>query len=150
MMIISAKLFKKNSGLKVMERTRNVDFLTLTLKCDLYHRGSNPSIAPCTLFYNGIHLCQVFFHFHYQRFKSYGADSECTIFNTWPSSLTLTFGTAIQLVRSVQRLIMVITCANLFQKYFSGSWHKSVTDGEGHSYNPLLAMRISWYMYCNI
>jgi pyruvate-formate lyase-activating enzyme len=43
------------SGLRVMERTRNVDFLALDLK----EWDSNPIIALCTSSHNWDHLCQV-------------------------------------------------------------------------------------------
>jgi hypothetical protein len=58
--------------LKLMERTRNVDILTL--ECDLDFVGSNPIIALCTFSHNSNHLCQVFLFF-FQRLKRYGADN---------------------------------------------------------------------------
>jgi hypothetical protein len=63
--------------------------------------------------------CDKLFFFKNQQLKSYGADTKCRLFNIWPQSMTLTFWVATQLLRSACFLIMVITCAELFQKKIS-------------------------------
>jgi hypothetical protein len=85
--------------------------------CDLDLGRNNPIVVLCTFSYNGDHLWK-----HFQRFKSYGADTKCRLlimkwrlFNIWPLSVTLTLGVATLFLRSAHHLIMVITCAKLFQ-----------------------------------
>lgn len=65
------------------------------------------------------YLCQVILK-TLQRFKCYGADTKCRLFKIRPLSVTLTVGVVTQLMRSGYRLIMVITCAMLYQKIFCG------------------------------
>jgi hypothetical protein len=134
MVIICPKLIQNIfSGLKVMRRKWNVDFLlwnedflTLALKCDLDLECSNAIVALYTSSDYGDHLCTVISK-HFQQFLSYAADTKCILFiikwrlfNIWPLSVTLTLVVATQLLRSAHCLIMLITCAKLFLKNFSG------------------------------
>ena len=59
-----------------MERTRNVDFLTFDLKCDLDLLDRDTTSALCTSPYKGAnYLCQFIFK-TFQRFQSYEADTK--------------------------------------------------------------------------
>jgi hypothetical protein len=54
-------------------------------------------------------------------------------FNIWPLSVTLTLGLATQLLRSAHCLIMVITCAKLFEIFFSGLKVMEQTRNDGRN-----------------